>query len=811
MTTPVRRRSLSATLSAAATLAVIVGLLAPVGAPARQSQSRRGHAANGSGIAHPKCNLKRRNASPNRGRKPAPACSSARPVRAAHGLTVPPVSSAGLEATPVGPAGVPSTTQVAATTPASQAAPSSGAAPSESSTVTDPIDPRFLTEVPFGRTSFWVQPWRSYLDTWPASRLLEAVGINFNITPTQAEYTAQVLQESGFKLARISIPWSTFTYEDPSVLRPPSATAIRAKLTALHNHGLRPLIVLNANSGGPAPFKDAPLETVAPAAAGATTVTLSAASAAEVVPGKTGFNDLSFGGTPDILIKSVAAGNVATLSRPLRNPLPAGRHQGVTLRFAPFTPPLLPNGKPNPAFAESLSGWLTYVGAVCKYASEVVGPDGYDLEVWNELTFGSQFLNAENYYGIGSDKELSEPAPESGGPVPTEREQKTKNTHAVIKALLAATVGYVRNPANGISSKVGITDGFASETPFPSGAAAPLGMTALSKHPYEGVRSYPSEYITYSDRPMNALGVQDTLPGQHGLFTPLFIPNYETLFPEYWLTALSTETLIRDIAPTTTEVYDFPHGREVGPPGGVPVQKWITEYNAGIPKAFVTTLSPADKEHFHAKTLLRSLVSMVSKGISREYFFAAAPGGLSLVGRGFWSALESNPGSYPGPGLAGEILTGFKNMLARFQGPGPSGAARQLKLLSITQQGNHAEFTGDGTAAHPSLYDREVLAVFPFQSSPTHFVIPVYVMTSNLLTQYEPGSGIGRFDLPDETFKITLGNLPETSLPPLVSAYDPLHDQSTPARLISRQGSTAEFEIAATDYPRLLSVDYTGR
>jgi hypothetical protein len=35
----------------------------------------------------------------------------------------------------------------------------------------DPIDRRYLTDVPFGATSFWVQPWRAYMDTWPASRL----------------------------------------------------------------------------------------------------------------------------------------------------------------------------------------------------------------------------------------------------------------------------------------------------------------------------------------------------------------------------------------------------------------------------------------------------------------------------------------------------------------------------------------------------------------------------------------------------------------------------------------------------------------
>jgi hypothetical protein len=371
---------------------------------------------------------------------------------------------------------------------------------------------------------------------------------------------------------------------------------------------------------------------------------------------------------------------------------------------------------------------------------------------------------------------------------------------------------------------VGITDGFASQTPFPSGAGAPLGMTALSKHPYVGAKRFPSEYREGPIRPLDALGARDTI--SKASFKPLFIPTYQSLLPEYTLTATSTETLIRDLAPFTNYIYGFPHGRNVGPPGGSPVQKWITEYNLAPGKATVmgpdqvtpqtgasATLSPADKSHFQAKALLRSLVAMVNKGMSREYFFGAGPGALSLINSGFFSALEAHPGTYPGDQAGGETMNGFRSMLAHFQGPGPSGAARQLTLLSIAQDGNHAQFAGDATNAHPSMYDRNVLAAFPFQSSPTRFVIPVYVMTRDLLTLYEPlasASDTTRFDLPSETFRITLGNLPETSTPPSVSAYDPLHNEPTPAHLLTRSGSTAVFELAATDYPRLLTLDYGG-
>ena len=318
-------------------------------------------------------------------------------------------------------------------------------------------------------------------------------------------------------------------------------------------------------------------------------------------------------------------------------------------------------------------------------------------------------------------------------------------TREITKALLDETVAYLRNPANGVGPGVGISDGFASQTPFPSGAQAPPGLTALSKHLYDGAKTFPAADQERSLIPLNALGERDTLEDS---FAPLFAPHYQSLFPEYYLAATQTETLVRDLAPMTTEVYGLPHGRNVGPPGGTPLQKWMTEYNLALNGATVvapdestpvqTTLTPADKAHFQAKALLRSLVAMINKGMTREYFYAAAGHALALISPNFYTALQAHPETYPGDALGGETMSGFHNMLTQFQGPGPGPNLRQLTLLSITQNGNHAQFTGDGTTAHPNLYDREVLAVLPFQSTPTRFVIPIYVMTRDLLTLYEP-------------------------------------------------------------------------
>ena len=719
----------------------------------------------------------------------------------------------------------------------------------------DPIDPAYLTDLRFGATSFWVQPWRAYLDTWPASRLLDAVGINFNVQGLAVPAVARLLHDTGFRLARTGTNWGGLSYERPDTFT--READLERRLSALRENKLRPLIILDANSGAPCPSRGAVLELTSSAPAGSRTVALTPASAAQVMPDRTGFgratlnpgvgllkrlrralpqqnltsterrarrqrrhaelkarglSTLVLSGNPSILITSVSASGVAALSRPLPRELAAGPHKAVTLLYAPFGSPTLPGGAVNPAFRATLAGWLTYVAAVTRVAKRIFGPGGFDLEVWNELGFGSQFLNAARYFS---------PVPSSGAQV---------GGKEVAKTLLRETISFVRDPRNGLTAAVGISNGFASQSPFSTGAFAPAGLTALSKHPYAGLKSMPVDFQAKLGRiPHDALGRRDTVGphGSSGALVTRFVPRYESLFPEYFLTAGSAETLVRDIAPITTMIYRAPHGRYAAAPHRTPLQVWVTEYNLGFRMTTVpvgpdgvteqtgAAATPADRAHFQAKALLRSLVALVNKGVAREYFFAATgKGGLAIVSPAFMS-LAAGPGAAPEDRLGGETLTALGNLLGRFSGPGPgAGGARQLRLVSITQSGAHAQFRGDGTPAHPALYDREVLAVLPFQSSPTRFTIPIYVMTRDLLTLYQPSAprgDIGRFDLPDERFRIVLANLPVTAAAPTITAYDPIRNSSTPARLVSRKGDSATIECAATDYPRILTVEYPAR
>ena len=152
-------------------------------------------------------------------------------------------------------------------------------------------------------------------------------------------------------------------------------------------------------------------------------MTLSRASAADVVPGRTGLDQN--GAAAGVLITGVNGRGVASLSRPLPTGLRAGPVAAATLRFAPFAPPRLADGAPNPRFQRTLTGWLSYVKAVAELGKSAYGLDDFDVEVWNEVGSASEFLSEGNYYS---------PVPDPGA------------TGNVLNAILGATVRMLANP-----------------------------------------------------------------------------------------------------------------------------------------------------------------------------------------------------------------------------------------------------------------------------------------------------------------------------------------------------------------------------
>jgi hypothetical protein len=633
-------------------------------------------------------------------------------------------------------------------------------------TLAHPIDPAQQTALPFGYRSHWLQPWRAYLDTPPASRLRHAVGINFNVAPADAGATAKRLAASGFTRARFEVPWGAMSYEHPDQLQNPAW--VDAKLAALRDNGIRPLILLNSNDADPVPTRFFSARVLAPAAPGTRTVLVDKTTAQQLVPGLSGF-DGPDGTAAQYMATSVSPTGLVTLSQPLQVGLAAGPQPAATLRYQPFGAPLTSTGAPNALFQQTLAGWLQYVHAVTAEAQRVLGSDNFDVEVWNELSFGSDFLYAGRYYN----------------PVPAAMQGKGD----VTATLLSATIGYLRDPANGVPD-IGIGDGFASQTPFAAGSTGPAGLTAIDKHPYEGMYSYPVDQKYNNQRPVDALGDPDGFTDPFGAWHDSFIPFYRAFFPEYFLSGIQTEYLERDLSPITSTISGVAHGRDTESAGATaPPRVWVTETN--INPSAANALTTADKWHLKAKAALRTLSAFVNKGVSGLYFYA--------VNDGDWAMIDSSAAD------GGATMEAVKRFTQAFAGPASISTPRSLSLQGVADQANHTQFAGDGTPGRPPLYNRDVTAFLPFQTDDHKFVVPVYVMTRDMATLYRPAaaaSDVTRYDLPPESYRFTIGGVNAAALQ--ATATDPMTGQSVPVTVVSRSESTAVVQMNLTDYPRLL-------
>lgn len=650
-------------------------------------------------------------------------------------------------------------------------------------TTRPPIDPR-QKAIPFGKRSDWLQPWRGYLDTFPATRLRDGIGINFNVG-TPEPWAADVfglLARSGVQRVRIEVGWNQLDYTNPGKLTPQAKEIVGRELRAIRRVGIRPLIVLNSSAGGPTPSKALPLRLTQPARRGARLVRVDAASAKAIVPGRSGINaPRLLAGT---LFTSVTRDGAARLSKPLDRDLPAGPVPASTLRFAPFGAATV-DENPNREYEHSLNGWLSYTDAVTRFVKSVMGGPKFDVEVWNELGLNSAFLSQKAYYD----------------PVPPDQPNMPD-------VLLRRTVNRLRSPARGLGG-IDITSGFASQSPVPSAEQAPRGLDALSKHPYNPRQEFPAARKPGPILPLDARARRAKVSGPPGQVRETFVPRYTSLFPEYFLTAIQTETMIRDLAPGTTLLHGVPHGRAAAPASGDPLGVWITEMNTdlsggdpGRPAANGARqpFPDQDREHILAKTTLRTLSAYVGKGARAVYMYAAINPPLGLVSPGFVkSAMAGTP-----PRSGGPIM----DAVARFAGTLASAEkitrTRRLHLTRVADQGGRVQFRGDGTTAHPPLYDRDVLAMFPFQMDAHRWIAPTYVMTRDVAHPYRGGDDPRRFDLPDEPYRITLKGLDASAA--TAALYDPVTDRRSPARITARRGDSITVELLATDSPRMLSI-----
>lgn len=178
----------------------------------------------------------------------------------------------------------------------------------------------------------------------------------------------------------------------------------------------------------------------------------------------------------------------------------------------------------------------------------------------------------------------------------------------------------------------------------------------------------------------------------------------------------------------------------------------------------------------------------------------------SIVDPTFFSSWAAS-GQYPGDNAGGATPRALSRTLATTTPDGPMTEPRTLTLTRIHDYSGHYQFAGDGSAAHPTLFDRDVVAFFPYQVSDRTWVAGAYVMTRNLATNYNPSapdSDPTRYDLPGEIFRLSLGGVSSCNLN--VSATDPMTGTAVAASLVSCSVPTAVIELPLTDSPRMLTI-----
>ncbi len=604
------------------------------------------------------------------------------------------------------------------------------------------------------------------METVPATRFLNGTGIHWNVSNSaNPELVAAMLAKHGIRRARIEVGWNTINSDDETKLN--NASQLRAQLLAFKKYGIRPLILLNAHQGAPGPIEVFNRTLAADASVGATQVKLNDVSGLKV--GYSGLSNLTDYWAAEALVTKIS-GNTITLSKPLPKNIKAGTLVDMaTLKYRPFSVP----GSAD--YKATVAGWNKYVGTVAKFAAGVLGTTqssnkGFDMEIWNELTFGTHFLYINDYYAQR----------------PYDYDE---NSIWGMDNLVKETSAYVQAHSADFQG-VQLGNGFANTVPWTASSQQPARITAIGKHPYHERKYYPQDEQNNAQQ-INTLGQVDKSS---------FIPTYSALFPEFLATGIQTETLVRDMGPITSDIYGTKHGRNARVVNNVvaPTPVWITEVNIN-PNEDNPNITVARALAIKAKTTARYLCFYLNKGATRVYLFAAEGGDKAwgIVKDNFLDYTQSISSVYPtdDTSYTSPALTGLGRIVTKMseQVDRNLTSTRKLQVVSISDTHNHYQFAGDGSAAHPNLYNRDVFAFLPFQVNARRFVIPYYVMTRDVMK-----------DLTPEQFTVQIKGV--KGIGASVSAYDPLKNKTVPVIVNQKGSDNLSLTLTATDYPYLLTV-----
>jgi hypothetical protein len=127
-------------------------------------------------------------------------------------------------------------------------------------------------------------------------------------------------------------------------------------------------------------------------------------------------------------------------------------------------------------YRNTVGGWKRYVSTVADFIAETPGSQrdadrGFDLEIWNELSFGSSFLSINNYY---------------------EPKLVAYKEEGIQEQLVRETAELAERHPHQFRG-VTLVDGFRNTIPWPSSSREPARVGALSAHPYPVRKVYPKD------------------------------------------------------------------------------------------------------------------------------------------------------------------------------------------------------------------------------------------------------------------------------------------------------------------------------
>lgn len=595
-------------------------------------------------------------------------------------------------------------------------------------------DPRQL-DCPWPQTSHYLQPWRGYIETKSGAEFLRGIGINLHIPDRNEALSLRLLAETGFKAARIEIGWGESNWDETKLNREES---LRRRLELCGKYGIRPTILINAHQGVPCPMLQFKRRLTAPAPRGSKSLLLD--DVGDLVIGRSGISGLSGYWAAEALVTAIDyEKREVTLSKSLPKDLPAGEVTMATLKYAPL------HAVGMPEFDETAAGWVAHTLRACRLAKSAGVPE-FDVEIWNELTFGTHFLNVNDYY----DKD----APKIPG-----RQPDFLNAGGRCWELARRIVEAVHAEF----PTVRCIWGFSNTTFYHTAVEKlPPGTDGQSYHPYGT-----------GTRKVDLASARKDQPALEG-----FVPSYEIRMPEGVMqTFVQTECLIRHLNPLDRLTKK--------PRGTARFSHYMTEH--GVLPAECGVTDEAGAWELKALCATRSFCLWLNKGIDTLHFFVAHEKDPKSFG-----ILPANVAELAEGSSFDEVATppmkALRNLTRAFRGSVPIAKTQPL-LIDVTALGEQTKvFEGDAT--HPPLWTREVIAALPFQVDASTHLVAVYAMTRDATKRMEPMK---------VRLKITGGF--GTS----ASCYDPHEDKQVPIQSRAVEDGV-EVTLPVVDHPRLVKI-----